>query len=107
MALLYRSKNYRSRKKPDSVIIIYQGKGRLLGYDPRTSIPITLELLEPGAILGEISLLREVACETAIASTEVICLTINARNTCVYSHNTRLLLKPASIAAISWKFLIS
>jgi subfamily B ATP-binding cassette protein HlyB/CyaB len=65
-------------KKPDSVIIIYQGKGRLLGYDPRTSIPITLELLEPGAILGEISLLREVACETAIASTEVICLTINA-----------------------------
>ncbi len=63
-------------KKPEQIIILYEGKARLLGYDPRTQMPITLKLLEPGAILGEISLLRDVACETAIASTEVICLTI-------------------------------
>lgn len=62
----------------ERVAIIYEGKARLLGYDPRTQMPITLKLLEPGAILGEISLLREVSCETAIASTEVICLTIGA-----------------------------
>ena len=63
-------------KKPEQIIIIYEGKARLLAYDPRTQMPITLKLLEPGAILGEISLLRDVACETAIASTEVIALTI-------------------------------
>ncbi|MDJ0677660.1 MAG: peptidase domain-containing ABC transporter [Calothrix sp. MO_167.B42] len=63
-------------KKPEQIIILYEGKARLLAYDPRTQMPITLKLLEPGAILGEISLLRDVACETAIASTEVIGLTI-------------------------------
>lgn len=65
-------------KDPDSVTIVYQGKVRLLGHDQRTPMPITLKLLEPGAILGEISLFRNVPCETAIASSEVICLKINA-----------------------------
>ncbi|AFY32942.1 peptidase domain-containing ABC transporter [Calothrix sp. PCC 7507] len=65
-------------KIPDRVTIIYEGQVRLLGYDPQTQLPITLKLLQPGAILGEISLLRQVACETAIASTEVVCLTITA-----------------------------
>ncbi|HLP91145.1 MAG TPA: peptidase domain-containing ABC transporter [Nostocaceae cyanobacterium] len=64
---------------PDRVAIIYTGNVRLLGYDPQTQLPITLKLLQPGAVLGEISLLRQVACETAIASTEVICLTIDAQ----------------------------
>ncbi|MDJ0619037.1 MAG: peptidase domain-containing ABC transporter [Calothrix sp. MO_192.B10] len=63
-------------KKPEQIIILYEGKARLLAYDPRTQMPITLKLLEPGAIIGEISLLRDVACETAIASTEVIGLAI-------------------------------
>ncbi len=63
---------------PEQVTIIYEGQVRLLGYDPQTQIPITLKLLQPGAILGEIGLLREVACETAIASTEVVCLTLSA-----------------------------
>ncbi len=63
---------------PDRIIIIYEGQVRLLGYDPQTKLPITLKLLQPGAILGEISLLRQVACEIAIASTEVVCLTIAA-----------------------------
>ncbi|MBO3459531.1 peptidase domain-containing ABC transporter [Aetokthonos hydrillicola Thurmond2011] len=63
---------------PDQVAIIYEGRARLLGYDFRTQTPTTLELLEKKAIIGELSLLRELACETAIASTEVTCLTINA-----------------------------
>jgi len=62
----------------DRIKIIYEGKARLLAYDLRTNMPTTLKLLEPGAIIGEISLLRELACETAIASTEVTCLTIDA-----------------------------
>jgi len=63
---------------PEQLTILYEGQVRLLGYDPQTQIPITLKLLQPGAIIGEIGLLREVACETAIASTEVVCLTLSA-----------------------------
>ncbi|MBD2727536.1 peptidase domain-containing ABC transporter [Nostoc sp. FACHB-892] len=63
---------------PDHITIIYEGQVRLLGYDPQTQMPITLKLLQPGEIIGEIGLLRDVACETAIASTEVVCLTLNA-----------------------------
>jgi subfamily B ATP-binding cassette protein HlyB/CyaB len=63
---------------PDRVGIIYEGKVRLLGYDPRTNMPTTLKLLQTGDFIGEISLLRDSACETAIASTEVIVLTIAA-----------------------------
>ncbi|MEA5628324.1 peptidase domain-containing ABC transporter [Nostoc sp. UHCC 0251] len=63
---------------PERITIIYEGQVRLLGYDPQTQLPITLKLLQPGEIIGEISLLRDVACETAIASTEVVCLTLSA-----------------------------
>ncbi|MCC5660471.1 peptidase domain-containing ABC transporter [Nostoc sp. XA010] len=63
---------------PEHITIIYEGQVRLLGYDPHTQLPITLKLLQPGEIIGEIGLLRDVACETAIASTEVVCLTVNA-----------------------------
>jgi ATP-binding cassette, subfamily B, bacterial HlyB/CyaB len=63
---------------PERITIIYEGQVRLLGYDPQTQMPITLKLLQPGEIIGEIGLLRDVACETAIASTEVVCLTLNA-----------------------------
>ncbi|BAZ28867.1 cyclic nucleotide-regulated ABC bacteriocin/lantibiotic exporter [Cylindrospermum sp. NIES-4074] len=65
-------------KLPEQITIIYEGQVRLLGYDPQTQLPITLKLLQPGAIIGEIGLLRQVPCETAIASTEVICLTLSA-----------------------------
>lgn len=65
-------------KLAERVGIIYEGKTRLLAYDPRTQMPTTLELLETGGMIGELSLLRDIACETAIASTEVICLTIGA-----------------------------
>ncbi len=64
-------------KMPLQVSIIYEGKARLLGYDPRSQMPSTLELLTPGSFLGAINQIRGVACETAIASTEVIALSIN------------------------------
>ncbi|CDN16159.1 toxin secretion ABC transporter ATP-binding protein [Richelia intracellularis] len=41
-------------------------------------MPVTLSLLEPGAIFGDISLLRNIAGEPASASTEVIGLTIES-----------------------------
>jgi ATP-binding cassette, subfamily B, bacterial HlyB/CyaB len=63
---------------PDHVGIIYEGKVRLLGYDPRTQIPTTLKMLQTGDFVGEIGLLRQVPCETAIASTEVVVLSIAA-----------------------------
>ncbi|TVP63999.1 MAG: type I secretion system permease/ATPase [Nodularia sp. (in: Bacteria)] len=59
------------------ITIIYEGKVRLLGYHPQTQTPTTLKLLQRGEIIGEISIIREVACETAIASTEVICLNLS------------------------------
>jgi len=61
---------------PEQVSIIYEGQVRLLGYDPHTQLPITLKLLKPGEVIGEISVMRQLSCETAIASTEVVCLTL-------------------------------
>ncbi|MCF2148708.1 peptidase domain-containing ABC transporter [Desmonostoc muscorum LEGE 12446] len=63
---------------PEHITIIYEGQVRLLGYEPQTQIPTTLKLLQPGEIIGEIGLLRDIPCETAIASTEVVCLTLSA-----------------------------
>ncbi|WP_071188392.1 peptidase domain-containing ABC transporter [Trichormus sp. NMC-1] len=78
-ALRYRigQKIISKERLPDRIAILYEGRVRLLAYDPQTQLPITLKILEPGAILGEMSLLRQIACETAIASTEVICLTFS------------------------------
>jgi ATP-binding cassette subfamily B protein len=63
---------------PAQIAILYEGQARLLGYSPQSPLPDTLELLQPGTILGWVSLVRGVACETAIASTEAICLTFPA-----------------------------
>ncbi|MGF1481762.1 MAG: peptidase domain-containing ABC transporter [Cyanophyceae cyanobacterium] len=64
-------------KMPKRVAILYQGQARWLGYDPRTNVPVTLARLEPGAILGKVNWMRGIPCETAIASTEVVCLTMS------------------------------
>ncbi|MGF1524873.1 MAG: peptidase domain-containing ABC transporter [Leptolyngbyaceae cyanobacterium] len=56
------------------LILILEGQARLLGEDPRTEKPITLKLLEKGALIGLVGMLRGSACETAIASTEVVAL---------------------------------
>jgi ATP-binding cassette subfamily B protein len=57
---------------------LFEGQARLLAYDPATDLPVTLKRLEPGELIGWASLVRRVACETAIASTESICLTLPA-----------------------------
>ncbi|MEM8777294.1 MAG: peptidase domain-containing ABC transporter, partial [Cyanobacteria bacterium P01_G01_bin.49] len=57
--------------------IILKGQARLLGYDPRTQMPSTLQLLKPGAIIGWVNLVRGIPCETVIASDEAVGLSIN------------------------------
>lgn len=65
-------------KMPAHIAILYQGQARLLGFDPHRSAPLTLKLLQPGEIIGWVGLLRGVPCETAIASTESVCLILNS-----------------------------
>ncbi len=54
------------------LILIMEGQARLLAEDPRTEKPVTLSLLEAGALIGAVGLLRGKPCETAIASSEVV-----------------------------------
>ncbi|MGK7881304.1 MAG: peptidase domain-containing ABC transporter [Crocosphaera sp.] len=54
------------------VTILLEGQGRLLGYDPRTQMPSTLQRLTPGSVVGDVNLIRGVPCETVIASTEAV-----------------------------------
>jgi hypothetical protein len=61
---------------PARIAILYDGQARLLGYPPGAIAPQTLEKLEKGAIIGATSIIRGVPCETAIASTETVCLTL-------------------------------
>ena len=58
------------------ISIIVEGTVRLLGYPDLDSSPITLERLETGSAIGMIGAVRGVACESAIASTEVVCLNL-------------------------------
>jgi ATP-binding cassette subfamily B protein len=63
---------------PDQVLFLYEGQARLVAYQPQSYQPTTLQRLQPGDVIGWASLLRGVPCETAIASTEAICLTLPA-----------------------------
>ncbi|MBD1929384.1 peptidase domain-containing ABC transporter [Trichocoleus sp. FACHB-90] len=65
-------------KMPAQVTILYEGQARLLGYDPYNQMAVTLQRLEPGEVLGWVGLIRGTPCETAIASTETLCLTLSA-----------------------------
>ncbi|AFY66910.1 peptidase domain-containing ABC transporter [Geitlerinema sp. PCC 7407] len=67
-------------KMPAQISILFEGQARMLGYDPRTQLPVTLRLLDKGAVLGDASLVRGVPCETAIASRETICLTFSVQD---------------------------
>lgn len=62
---------------PPYIAVIYEGQARCIAYDPRNNLPVSIQLLSHGGILGWESLMRGFACETAIASTEVIALTID------------------------------
>ncbi|MBE7382026.1 MAG: peptidase domain-containing ABC transporter [Leptolyngbya sp. SIO1E4] len=60
------------------LVVILEGQARLLGEDPRTAKAITLSLVEEGALLGLVGLLRGAPCEIAIASTEVVGLQLSS-----------------------------
>ncbi len=64
-------------KMQGQVAIISEGEVRLLGYDPRTKMPTTLDKLKPGQMIGWVNLARGLPCETAMASTEVVCLALD------------------------------
>ncbi|MGD2181302.1 peptidase domain-containing ABC transporter [Lusitaniella coriacea] len=70
----------RAETLPYQVAIILEGQVRLLGYDSSSNKPLTLQRLEAGDILGWAGLVRGVACETAIASTETVTLNLSATN---------------------------
>jgi ATP-binding cassette, subfamily B, bacterial HlyB/CyaB len=63
---------------PNHILVIYSGKVRLIGVEPITSKPVSLQVLEPGAFLGGISLVRNIPCETALASEETVCFVLPA-----------------------------
>lgn len=65
-------------KMPANLVIIYQGQARLLGYDQQKKTPVSLDLLGAGRIIGASSIIRGIPCESAIASTEVIAITLSA-----------------------------
>ncbi|MBW4469866.1 MAG: peptidase domain-containing ABC transporter [Stenomitos rutilans HA7619-LM2] len=61
---------------PDRISILYEGQVRLIGYEPNTQQAITLKRLQPGVLLGWVGVLRNIPCETAIASTEATCISL-------------------------------
>jgi len=67
-------------KLPAFVSIVYQGQVRQLGYDQRMQMPASLKLAGPGEVLGWAGLVRGIGCETAIASTEVVCITLSSED---------------------------
>lgn len=67
-------------KMPTQIAIIYEGQARVLGFDQRTQRNASLQVVGPGAILGWAGLIRGLPCETAIASTELIAITLTAED---------------------------
>ncbi|TVR12071.1 MAG: type I secretion system permease/ATPase [Phormidium sp. GEM2.Bin31] len=67
-------------KMPAQISIIYQGQVRVLGYDSRNGHSTSLRLVGPGEVLGWISVVRDLPCETAMASSETICVSINVND---------------------------
>lgn len=57
-------------KIPPHFSIVYEGQVRNISYDPRNGQPVSLELLNNGDLLGWISLIRGIGCETAISDSD-------------------------------------
>ncbi len=74
-------------RMPAFVAIIYTGQARLLGNDQRTQSLVSIHRVGPGSTLGWISLIRGIPCETAIASTESVCITIEKNDFLEYLDN--------------------
>ncbi len=69
---------FEREKMPTQVLIIYQGQARILGYDLRTQRHMSLRLVGSREIVGWSSLIRGTPCETVIASTDTVCITLPA-----------------------------
>jgi len=63
-------------KMPAQISIIYQGQVRVLGYDRRIERTTSLRVVGEGEVLGWIGVVRGIPCETVIASTETVCISI-------------------------------
>ncbi|MFM7886480.1 MAG: cyclic nucleotide-binding domain-containing protein [Pseudanabaena sp.] len=70
----------RRETMPAQIMFLWEGQARLLAQIQQTTSPITLEILKPGAIIGWASLIRNLPCETAIASIESICFALDTRD---------------------------
>jgi len=68
------------KQMPTSIAILYTGQGRLIGIDPRNQTALTLQKLQPGAIIGWAGLLRDIPCETAIASEDSVFSILSSQN---------------------------
>jgi ATP-binding cassette subfamily B protein len=68
----------RRETMPAQVLFLMEGQARLLGQIPKSMSPATLEILKSGAIVGWQSLIRNLPCETVIASSECTCLALEA-----------------------------
>lgn len=69
---------FEREKMPTQIVMIYEGKARQLAYDQRKQSLVSLRLIGPGEILGWVSLIRGIASDTIIASTEIIAITLPA-----------------------------
>ena len=70
----------RKETMPAQVLFLMTGQARLLGQPPQEVAPSTIEVIKSGAAVGWLSLIRNMACETVIASSESTCLALDAED---------------------------
>ncbi len=68
----------RRETMPAQILFLMEGQARLLGQIPKATAPVTVDILKPHAVMGWVSLIRNVPCETVIASVESTCLALEA-----------------------------
>jgi ATP-binding cassette subfamily B protein len=60
------------------IVVLLEGQARLLGENPDGIGPMTLAKLERGAVIGIVGVLRGQGCETVIASSDAIALSLSS-----------------------------
>ncbi|MCY7332056.1 MAG: peptidase domain-containing ABC transporter [Pseudanabaena sp. CAN_BIN31] len=70
----------RRETMPAQVLFLMEGQARLLGQTPKSTSPTTLEVIKSGSVVCWLSLIRNVPCETVIASVESTCLALEAED---------------------------
>jgi len=65
---------------PAQVSLIFEGQVRVLGFDERMQRDTSLRVVGSGEFLGWVGLVRQKPCETAIASQETICISLNSED---------------------------